>query len=39
MLHYHEKVSMISLGFFFEEKEKKKKKLLLLHVSLKTLEQ
>lgn len=21
MLHYHEKVSMISLGFFFEEKE------------------
>lgn len=42
MLHYHEKVSMISLGFFFEEKKLKKKrkeKLLLLHVSLKTLEQ
>lgn len=26
MLHYHEKVSMISLGFFFEEKKIKKEK-------------
>lgn len=26
MLHYHEKVSMISLGFFFEEKKIKKRK-------------